>query len=328
MDWNDIDWTALERLRGAFLSGTAGAKDYWQSERDLAAYDQTFAQRIGWKWDYVLGELGRRGWTPPAGDVLDWGCGSGLAGRAFLDHFGTGTRSLLLWDRSALAVQFAGRRAQERFSDLVVRPADPDRVSFGILLLSHVLTELTERQLEALLDPLTRATAVIWIEPGTHEVSRRLIRLREPLRTSFQVVAPCPHQGTCGLLVPANAPHWCHHFASPPPEVFTDGNWVRFAQLTGIDLRSLPLSFLVLDKRPAPPLPTGTVRVIGRPRVYKAHALLLGCELSGVHERRITRRDLPEAFRTIKKGETPALQVWDCSQDRIVRVRETEETKL
>ena len=46
MDWERIDWKALERLRGAFLDGTAGAQDYWRSERDLESYDQTFGQRI------------------------------------------------------------------------------------------------------------------------------------------------------------------------------------------------------------------------------------------------------------------------------------------
>ena len=88
MSWDGVDWKALERLRGLFLQGGACSTDYWCDERDLASYDATFAQRIGWKWDYVLAELRRRGWTPPRGTLLDWGCGSGIAGRAFLDHFG------------------------------------------------------------------------------------------------------------------------------------------------------------------------------------------------------------------------------------------------
>ena len=54
MNWEEIDWHALERMRRAFLQNTASAADYWQSESDLASYDATFAQRIGWKWDYVL----------------------------------------------------------------------------------------------------------------------------------------------------------------------------------------------------------------------------------------------------------------------------------
>ena len=325
MDLEQIDWPTLERLRSAFLNGCAGEHDYWTTERDLTSYDQTFAQRIGWKWDYVLSELERRGWTPPSGEVLDWGCGSGIAGRAFLDHFGIGNRSLLLWDRSALAVRFASHRAQDRFPGLPVRVASPTPVTVDILLLSHVLTELDDEQVERVVDLAGRATAVLWVEPGTHAVSRKLIELSERLRTSFQLVAPCPHQGACGMLAEQNAPHWCHHFASPPPEVFTDGNWARFAQLTGVDLRSLPLSFLVLDKRTAPPLPTGAVRIIGRPRTYKAHALLLGCDENGVQERQLTKRVLPDQFRLLKKGEPEPLQVWDYLEDQIISTRNINE---
>ena len=121
MNWDAIDWQALERMRAAFLEGNAGASDYWQSETALASYDATFAQRIGWKWDHVLAELTRRGWSPPRGELLDWGCGSGIAHRAFLDHFGIeGVTRLSLADRSALAIQFATRRAQERFPQLAV----------------------------------------------------------------------------------------------------------------------------------------------------------------------------------------------------------------
>ncbi|MCU0787067.1 MAG: hypothetical protein MUC91_02585, partial [Verrucomicrobia bacterium] len=78
MSWKEVNWTSLERLRAAFLEGSAGGTDYWSSDEDLASYDLTFAQRIGWKWDWVLEDLKRLGWHPPAGDLLDWGCGSGI----------------------------------------------------------------------------------------------------------------------------------------------------------------------------------------------------------------------------------------------------------
>ena len=82
-----------------------------------------------------------------------------------------------------------------------------------------------------------------------------------------------------------------------------DGHWARFAKIAGVDLRSLPLSFLVLDKRPTPQ--TGAIRIIGRPRVYKAHALLLGCDSSGVRDYRQTKREQPDEFRRLKKGRIP-----------------------
>jgi hypothetical protein len=155
------------------------------------------------------------------------------------------------------------------------------------------------------------------VEPGTHEASLTLIAVRERLRERLHVIAPCTHANRCGLLAPENERHWCHHFATPPPEVFRDGNWARFATMTGIDLRDLPLSFLALDRRPTPPLPPGATRVIGHPRVYKPHALLLGCDETGVRERTLTKRALPEEFRRLKKRDAEALQVWRCHEGEI-----------
>ncbi len=319
MKWDAIDWDALERLRAAFLAGDAGGQDYWRSESDLESYDQTFAQRIAWKWDYVLNELKRRGWSPPAGELLDWGCGTGIAARRFLKHFPAASISaLVLWDRSPLAMQFAADEVKRVYPRLTVRTGLPTGREIGTLLVSHVFTELAERQLEDLLGLAARASAVIWVEPGTFETSRALIAVRERLHETFHVVAPCTHQAACGMLTPENERHWCHHFAPPPPEVFTDGNWARFGRIAGVDLRSLPLSFLVLDKRPQPSLPPGAARIIGRPRVYKAHALVLGCDDSGVRELRLTKRAVPEEFRRMKKDESDALQVWKCSGDEII----------
>lgn len=316
MPWESIDWQALERLRRAFLDGSAGARDYWQSRRDLDSYDQTFAQRIGWKWDHVLGELRRVGWTPPAGELVDWGCGSGVASRAFLDFFGRHSVSaLVLHDRSALARQYAADRAREKYRGLTVS-MDAAK-SPAVLLLSHVLTELNEPQLTALLGFAGQATAILWVEPGTHEASRRLIAARERLRTQFHVVAPCCHQGPCGLLAPGNERHWCHHFAASPPGIFSDPEWARFGLLAGVDLRSLPVSYLVLDRRPVAALPAGSFRVLGRPRVSKPHVRILGCDGDGARECTLARRDLPEAYRALKKGEHPSLLRWRCEGEVI-----------
>lgn len=308
MNWSDIDWAALQRLRRTFLESTAGTTDYWQSDTDLASYDATFAQRIGWKWDYVLAELQRRGWSPPKGELLDWGCGSGVASRAFLDHFGIATvTSLNLWDRSSLATFFAAKRAREKYPQLSTKIGLIETPS--VLLISHVLTELTPEQVQALADFAATAQTVIWVEPGTYDASLTLIAVRERLRTRMNVIAPCTHQKRCGILAPENERHWCHHFAAPPAGVFTDGNWSKFANLMGIDLRDLPLSFLVLDQRPAPALPADATRVLGHPRVYKAHALLLSCDESGVCERKLTKRALPGEFKQLKKGAFAPLQI-------------------
>ena len=57
MTWDDLDWRALDRLRERFLRGPAAGAAYWESRDDLASYDLTYGERIGWKWDQVLREL-------------------------------------------------------------------------------------------------------------------------------------------------------------------------------------------------------------------------------------------------------------------------------
>ena len=47
--------------------------------------------------------------------------------------------------------------------------------------------------------------------------------------------------------------------------------------------------------------------MIGWPRVYKAHALVLGCDADGVRERRIEKRAQPELYRRLKKEEVESL---------------------
>ncbi len=330
MNWDKLDWTVLERLRSAYLRGAAGAADYWHDDNDLATYDFTFAQRIAWKWDFVLDELQRLGWSPPAGEVLDWGCGSGVAGRSLIRRFGReDITGLALLDRSALAVAFAQRRARGAFPGLDVRLAAHEPLAPTVLL-SHVITELTPQQIDQLVKKLTSATAIIWVEAATHESSRALIAIRERLLAAttdgpgcqpsqaaapFRIVAPCTHQGACGMLAAGNERHWCHFFASPPPEVFTDGNWARVAHQMHIDLRALPLSYLVLDRRPAAPAaaepdaaaPPAAVRVIGRPRTYKGYALLFGCDAQGVRDLRLAKKRFADHYRLARKDELDSL---------------------
>ena len=261
MTWKEIDWAVLERLRTRFLSGDAAQGPYWTSPADLANYDFTYGKRIGWKWDAVLQELDQRGWKPRPAAVLDWGCGSGVAGRRVTGWFGADRVTVLrVWDHSALAADFAAQTAQVRFPKLRVEHVTPGFLAggepVGVLVISHVLNELPAAELLALRGLAARAAAILWVEPGTPEVSRALIEVREQLRGRFRLVAPCTHQAACGLLAPDNVRHWCHHFAPPPPEIFTDSDWVKFGRRAGIDLRSLPCSFLVLARRPETPAPT------------------------------------------------------------------------
>lgn len=324
MMWSDLDWVALDRLRTRFLSGSATAQPYWSSSADLASYDFTYGERIGWKWDHVLRELQLRGWKSASRHVFDWGCGSGVAGRRVIAAFGAANfDSLALWDHSPLATDFAETTAQRAFPSLRISQATPGFLAssepVGLLVISHVLNELSVGTLGELKKLVGRAEAVLWVEPGTHAVSRQLGALRDEfLPDGFRVVAPCTHQHACPALAPARERDWCHFFAPPPSEIFADSDWVKFGQRAGIDLRSLPYCFIALDRtKGVTPSGDGLSRVIGRPEHFKPYARLLNCDAAGLADLELPKRAAPALFKQLEKTKAPLVYRWQREGDKI-----------
>jgi len=328
MTWEELDWKILDRLRGGFLGGAAAKGPYWKSDDDLAHYDFTYAERIGWKWDAVIRELRIRGWAPRGGTILDWGCGSGMASRRVIEAFGAGHfDSLLLWDHSSLAMDFAENAASKAFPGLNISSVTPSYLAsggpIGLLVVSHVLNELSTEALAQLRLLILRSEAVLWVEAGTHEVARGLQVIRNELLDGFTVVAPCTHAQACGILVPERERDWCHFFAAPPSEIFANPNWVKFGQRAGIDLRSLPYAFLALEKKEAhsarhPGISAeGLSRVIGRPEHFKPYARLLNCDASGVAELTLLKRDDPALFKELDRTKAPLVYRWTREENNI-----------
>lgn len=293
---DELDY--LRMLRATFVSfeeRAGGAEPYWDSAEDLALFDETFAQRIGWKWDAVLEELRRRGRMPAGVTVLDWGCGTGIAARRLLAARG-GVERVYLWDHSQLALDFACERLREEQPGIEVHgelPAKPAE----ILLVSHVLDELDEPALGALLDLAERSPAVVWVEPGSRKTSRRLSELRARLLATHDVLAPCTHQAACGAL--ANEDRWCHLFARAPREVYTEGEWSEFGRELGIDLRALPYSFLALARRGTHALEGPSARLLARPRLTRGRAEFELCDASGVTHVDFLQRTDKQLFKAL-----------------------------
>jgi ribosomal protein RSM22 (predicted rRNA methylase) len=307
----------LARLRERFLTGSNVGGAYWRDEEDLALYDATFAERIGWKWDAVIEELGLRGWKPRTRHVVDFGCGSGVAHRRVMGAWNT-LKSLTLLDVSPLAVSFAARRAREAFPMVEIRAAEggtlpPDT----LLLISHVINELERGSRERLLGLIRQASEVIWVEAGTHADSRALIEMREQLRGEFGIVAPCPHAAQCGLLAEENAAHWCHHFGRVPSWVFQDSGWTQFSRELCIDITTLPYSYLVLQRQPVE-RELGMTRVIGRPREFKGRMEVLCCREEGVREFTLQKRDAPGLYKILRKDRADTLQQWRYEEGKIL----------
>ena len=76
---------------------------------------------------------------------------------------------------------------------------------------------------------------------------------------------------------------------------------VQVGQRAGIDLQSLPYSYLVLDRRS---VAVDGARVIGEPRRYKGYAKVLACDATGVRDTMIQKRDVP--LKAIRSGSVLA----------------------
>jgi ribosomal protein RSM22 (predicted rRNA methylase) len=230
-------------------------------------------------------------------------------------------------------MHFATGRVRENFPHIEVT-ASGEVGADTLLLLSHVISELSPAQLDEVIALASRAGEIIWVEAGTYADSRRLIGVREALQrgaglqsanstdrrlqvcATFAAVAPCTHRAACGLLAAKNARHWCHHFARVPSEIFQDARWMDFGRELGIDLRSLPYSFLVLA-REAPPHADGFSRVLGEPREFKGHAKVLSCHAGGVAELMLQKRDAPALHKAVLRAEEAPLFRWQIANGRI-----------
>lgn len=300
-----IDWSALEHVRQKFLDGSSSEASYWDSEALLENYDATFARRISWKWEYVLRQLDFFNLDFPTPlTVLDWGCGSGVASEIFTSHFSEYISEIDIFDRSEIAMEYTCSKLQSQFPDIVVRQGIT-QTQYSVVLISHVLTELSREQVRELCSIIQSATYIIWIEPGSREAAERLVFARELLRNNFSIVLPCPHQSVCQLSKTSSSMHWCHFHAESPEEAFTSRDWARFADSTGIDIRSLPVSFLILSKETIS-LKTSLPRdrILGHAKTDLQNAYFLACLHTGETKRfKVPKKKFPEAFKQLKKQQ-------------------------
>jgi ribosomal protein RSM22 (predicted rRNA methylase) len=312
MKLSDRQWQKLRELRQFFLSAKPNRASYWDSEETVELYDQTLAVRIGWRWDAVISQLHSLRWQPREKLFLDWGCGSGIASQKILDAF-PNLECAYLTDLSPHAEHYTAKTVRTKFPAVSVRTGIPDSEPF-CLVLSHVLGELDETSEEQLAAIASRASSLIWVEGGSAALSKKLGLWRK--RLDWPVIAPCTHRQPCGMLAPENHLHWCHFFTRPPGETFMSAEWAEFAKQLEIDHRTVAFSYLVLD-RAATNQPAGLARSIGSIRVYKASVKLQLCDVSGLQDVELMKRDFPEVWRDLKKGRLSALVKVETKGDRI-----------
>jgi len=310
-----IDWNRLRALRDLFLQPDPIPEPYWESNRQLQDYDITLGERIGWKWDAVIRELKLRGWRPPSSSLTDLGCGTAVASRRMLKAFPGHFKKVNLWDHSPKAMAYARQkiRHEHPFVKVVCLSAPPE-APYDLVLVSHVLTELSDEIAAEWMERLDKARGVMWVEPGTYAMSRMLIEVREGLREDFALLAPCTHQEQCGLLAEGNEGHWCHHFAPAPAGAHQDPFWGHFRKEMNLDIGPVAYSFLVLGREA--PNQEAYSHLIGGPIKQPKFLRVLSCQKEDVAEL-VASRKAGEVYKLLKNGTTPALYRFERRKNRI-----------
>jgi len=112
---------------------------------------------------------------------------------------------------------------------------------------------------------------------------------------------------------------------------------VKFGQRAGVDLRSLPYSVLVLERKnlrasqpssvtcasgvsPSAPLPPDSSRVLGRLHVHKAHTDLLACDERGLNDLKLFKRTDPALHKQLDRRPPIPLYRFERDADKITRV--------
>jgi len=313
MNWEKLDWPYLQRLRALYLKADPSKGNYFKNSNEIASYDLTFAQRISWKWQSVMDELKLRAINFPLKSIWDWGCGSGIASRVFLQS-ATQVEQVYLWDQSSVAREFARKKICEQNPNLKVSTEEPVQSLAEGILISHVLNELNASQLQGLKKNLQKLDFVLWVENGTLLTSQALGKLRNEFLSSqkWRILGPCTHQQICPLGTEVSTQDWCHSFAKVPSQVHQNADWRKFSTTMSIDLRSVPYSYLCMVKRDSHleekmlsdsrSLEQDLHRKIGSPRHYKGYSKILDCHGQlGVREINVSHRNSPDFVKLLKK---------------------------
>ena len=92
--------------------------------------------------------------------------------------------------------------------------------------------------------------------------------------------------------------------------------------LAAIDVRTVPYSFLVLQRRAAAPAARDPRlhRIIGRPRLYKGHDKVLSCGAEGVADLLLLQRTDRDLHRAFHKERFNPVQAMDVEDGKITRI--------
>lgn len=238
--------------------------------------------------------------------LLDLGAGPGTASFAAESIWPTISRARLvdrnkgLSDLGSKIANHLGSRLES--AERVVDSFGSASMAWGqradLVLLTYVLGEMGQesgRQLVRRAWDHSLAYLVI-VEPGSTPGYRRVLAARQQLiDEGAHIVAPCPHNRSCPL---ATSTEWCH-FA----QRLDRSRLHRQAKRGSVSFEDEPFSYVVATRKED--IAPSASRVIRRPYVTKAEAMVSLCATAGLKTVRIKRTKQPAyaAARRLSWGD-------------------------
>ncbi|CAM3303362.1 small ribosomal subunit Rsm22 family protein [Dermacoccus barathri] len=222
--------TAVERLSTRYRAVAAASDPILAKPVDVLAYAHYRMPATFGAVRAALRALAASG-TFEAGSVrslADLGGGTGAAAWAAADVFDS-LEEVSVLDQVPEALDLGQRLAKAsgvsalartvwqegRVGSWNVSVGSPSAGGADLVTVSYVLSELMSEQADKIVAEAAAAAtrAIVIVEPGTPDGYRRILRARDQLLAeTWQVAAPCPHQGECPLLA-KDEPDWCHFAA-------------------------------------------------------------------------------------------------------------------
>ncbi|WP_374967841.1 small ribosomal subunit Rsm22 family protein [Terrabacter sp. BE26] len=206
---------ATEALVSRYRSVSPASTPILASDVHVAAYAAYRMPATHEALSRALETVAGRGLQPRS--LLDLGGGTGAAAWAAVGAFPS-LESITVLDQVEAALALGRELVTDAPSPALAGStfararagAWPD-ADADLVTVSYVLSELDERQQEALVaDAMHRGRAVVVVEPGTPDGYGRVIRVRSALiAAGWSLIGPCPHEAEC----PLQQTDWCHFAA-------------------------------------------------------------------------------------------------------------------
>lgn len=272
--------SAIKQLSDFYLANPEGETP-WEKPWAQAAYLAYFFPLNYLRVAAVISEGKRLGFFDTLTGLIDFGSGVGTVGLAFADLLPGHFRTAMAIERSALAVKWHKtlRESADQTKWLWASKYDASHdgshhretsaeAERRLTAFSYSLTELNQLPLWA-----KTGTALMLIEPATHQDSRRLLSWRTDLTQSgWFAWAPCTHQRACPLLT-ESARDWCHDRiqVSLPPWMEEVESFLPMKNPT------LAFSYLLLRRDPPPQALGALARLTGDLRKEKGASRQMVC---------------------------------------------------